>query len=116
MQLVESNPDVLLRRAIERKQLIRLVYHGRERTVEPHDYGILNGSVMLLAYQIAGSSRRPLPNWIWMKVDEIDGLELLSQKFPGGRSTPSGKHHTWEKLFIRVKAADEHAEATAAKL
>ena len=113
MQSVDPNLDALLRMAIERRQLIRLIYHGRERTVEPHDYGILNGSVMLLAYQIAGSSSRPLPNWILMKVAEVDGIERLNRNFPGGRPTPTGKHHKWEKLFIRVKLADE--EATAAK-
>lgn len=32
-------------------------------------------------------------------------IELLNQTFAGGRSAPSGKHHKWDKLFIRVKAA-----------
>ena len=57
-------------------------------------------------YQIAGSSSRPLPNWILMKVQEMDDLELLEQTFPGGRPTPSGKHLQWDILFIRVRAAD----------
>ena len=83
--------------------MIRLLYHGRNRILEPHDYGILNGSVQLLAYQVGGSSSRPLPNWVLMKVDDIADLELLDQIFPGGRPTASGKHRKWDKLFIRVK-------------
>src|SRR5579864_8212126 len=117
-------PDPLLWQAIERKRMIRAVYHGKERVVEPHDHGVLNGSVQLLGYQIAGSSSRRLPNWIlmkvegmaglelhlpnWilMKVEGMAGLELLEQRFPGGRPTPSRNHLQWDILFIRVRAAD----------
>jgi hypothetical protein len=99
-------PDPLLCQAIERRRMIRLVYHGKERLVEPHDHGVLNGSLQLLGYQIAGSSSRPLPNWIRMKVEEMAHLEMSEQTFPGGRPTSSGKHLSWDILFIRVKPAD----------
>jgi hypothetical protein len=59
----------------------------------------------LLGYQIAGSSRCPLPNWILMKVNEMVDLELLEETFAGGRPTASGKHLHWDILFIRVKPA-----------
>ncbi len=99
-------PNPLLWSAIENRRIIRLVYHGKERVVEPHDHGVLNGSVQLLGYQIAGSSSRRLPNWILMKVEGMAGLELLEQRFPGGRPTPSRNHLQWDILFIRVRAAD----------
>jgi hypothetical protein len=108
--LLQPNPEIWM--AIEQRCIIRLVYHTKVRIVEPHDHGILNGSVQLLAYQIGGSSSRPLPNWILMKTDEIDEIQLLDQTFPGGRPTPSGRHVTWDKLFIRVKPADQQ-QATA---
>jgi len=108
--LLQPNP--LLWRAIEDRRTIRLLYHRRNRILEPHDHGILNGSVQLLAYQVGGSSSRPLSNWILMKADEIADLELLDQNFPGGRPTASGKHLKWNKLFIRVKPTD-HLEAGA---
>lgn len=98
-------PDPLLRSAIERRRMVRLVYHNKERVVEPHDHGVLNGSVQLLGYQIAGSSSRPIPNWILMKVDEMTDLQMLDETFPGGRPTASGKHRRWDILFIRVKPA-----------
>src|SRR5215831_20761579 len=100
-------PDPLLWSAIEHRRMIRLVYHGKDRLLEPHDHGILNGSVQLLGYQIAGTSSRPLPNWILMKVGEIDDLVLREQTFLGGRPTASGKHVKWDVLFIRVKPANE---------
>jgi hypothetical protein len=103
--LLQPNPEIWM--AIEQRRIIRLVYHTKVRIVEPHDHGILNGSVQLLAYQIGGSSSRPLPNWLLMKTDEIDEIQLLDQTFPGGRPTPSGRHVTWDELFIRVKPADQ---------
>ena len=104
-------PHPKIWKAIEQRRIMRLVYHNKERILEPHDHGILNGSVQLLAWQIAGSSSRPLPNWLLMKVDEIAGLITLANTFSGGRPTASGKHVEWDKLFIRVKPADEDGEA-----
>lgn len=96
-------PVPLIVAAIEQTRMLRLIYHNKERLIEPHDHGILNGSLQLLGYQVAGSSSRPLPNWLLMKTDEIIDLELLDRTFPGGRPTASGSHIKWEKLFIRVK-------------
>jgi hypothetical protein len=61
--------------------------------VEPHDYGVHNGSVKLLGYQVGGVSSGPLPNWRSMEVNLISDGVLLNRKFPGGRPSPSGKHH-----------------------
>ena len=102
MSVLEPVP--LLWTAIEQTRMIRMIYHRKLRILEPHDHGILNGSVQLLGYQVAGSSSRPLPNWILMKADEITALTLL-ETFSGGRPTSSGNHVKWDKLFIRVKPA-----------
>ena len=112
MLLLQPNP--LLWTAIEHRRMIRLLYHGRHRVLEPHDHGILNGSVQLLAYQVGGSSSRPLPNWILMKANDIAELELLDQIFPGGRPSASGKHLKWDKLFIRVQPVADHTQAGSA--
>ena len=98
-------PHPLLWTAIENTLMIRFTYHGKDRLVEPHDHGILNGSVQLLSWQVAGPSSRPLPNWLLTKVDEMTDLILLDQTFPGGRPTATGNHIKWDKLFIRVKPA-----------
>jgi predicted DNA-binding transcriptional regulator YafY len=106
--IAEPNIHPLLWTAIEQKRLIRLRYKDRERIVEPHDYGIHNGSIKLLAYQVGGSSSHKLPNWRWMDQDRISEVQLLDQTFLGGRPTPSRKHHKWDRLFIRVEPADTH--------
>lgn len=105
LQTIKSNVDKALRTAIEQTRLIRFFYQNKERVVEPHDYGIQNGSVKLLSYQVGGSSTGPLPDWRWFEVDLVSDIQLLDQTFPGGRPTPSGQHHKWDKLFIRVKPA-----------
>ena len=111
MLLLPPNPQIWT--AIERRRMIRLVYHQKDCILEPHDHGILNGSVQLLGYQVGGSSSRPLPNWILMKTDEIVDLHLLDQTFSGGRPTSSGRHIKWDKLFIRVKPADDHLNTSS---
>lgn len=104
---LEPNINPQLWKAIDETRLIRLIYKNRERIVEPHDYGIHNGTAKLLGYQVAGSSSHKLPDWRWMEEDLISDIQILNRTFPGGRPTPSGKHHKWDKLFIRVKPADK---------
>lgn len=109
--LLEPVPEIYA--AIEQTRMMQLIYHGKIRILEPHDHGILNGSVQLLGYQVGGSSSRRLPNWLLMKTDEITGLTLLEQTFPGGRPTASGNHVRWKNLFIRVKPAAVRSAATS---
>jgi hypothetical protein len=104
---VEPNVNPVIWAAIEQKRLIRFRYKNRERIVEPHDYGIHKGVIKLFGYQVGGSSSQKLPNWRWSEQDLISDLHLLDRTFPGGRPTKSGKHHNWDKLFIRVKPADK---------
>jgi hypothetical protein len=106
MEAPTASVDELLRTAIERKRLVRLVYKDKPRIIEPHDYGIHNGFVKLLAYQVGGASDGQLPNWRWMEVNLISDVHLLDRAFPGGRPNASGKHHQWDQLFARVGSAE----------
>ena len=107
----EPNVNPLIWAAIEQKRLLRFRYKNRERIVEPHDYGIHKGLIKLFGYQgyqVGGSSSQKLPNWRWAEQDLISNIQLLDRTFPGGRPTKSGKHHKWDRLFIRVKPADKN--------
>jgi len=104
-------PHPLLWTAIKSTRMIRFVYHGKDRIVEPHDHGVLNSSVQLLSWQVAGRSSRPLSNWLLTKVDEMTDLVLLDQTFTGGRPTASGKHIEWDVHFIRVRPANDYLRA-----
>lgn len=107
MPIPDPKIDQLLRTAIGQARLLRLRYRNKDRIVEPHDYGEHNGLIKLLTYQVGGSSSGPLPNWRWIETDLISDVEILNQTFPGGRPAKSGKHHKWDRLFIRAKPADK---------
>jgi hypothetical protein len=110
--------DQLLRTAIQQTRLLQLRYRNKDRIVEPHDSGEHNRVIELLTYQVAGSSRGPLPSWRSMETNLISDAELLDRTLPGGRplgerSSPletaaSGKHHKWDKLFLRVKPTGQN--------
>ncbi|HZS56169.1 MAG TPA: hypothetical protein VFA65_17330 [Bryobacteraceae bacterium] len=107
LSTIKAEMDRCLREAIEQRHLLKLVYQNKIRIVEPHDYGIHNGSAKLLGYQIGGASSGRLPNWRWMEVDGITDFQILDQTFAGGRQVPTGKHYQWDELFIRVQPAKQ---------
>lgn len=94
--------DRALRQAIQTKHLIQFNYKNQERVAEPHDYGVQNGIVRLFCYQVGGRSSGRLPGWRLINVSEIRDCQILERQFAGDRETPSGTHHNWDKVFIRV--------------
>jgi hypothetical protein len=73
------------------------------RTVEPHDYGILEGESnrKLLVYQLEGESRSgDLPDWRELVVTDIRQVIALSEQFSGTR--PARTHHRWSRVFASV--------------
>lgn len=104
---IPPETDTLLRQAIAERRLIRFKYHGKWRISEPHDYGVQNGAVRLLCYQVGGQSNTgSLPAWRWIDVGGISELEILDKAFRGNRVAPSGQHHRWDRLFARVAPRD----------
>jgi hypothetical protein len=103
---VDEKLDQLLYQSIDTKHLLRFAYKGNERIVEPHDYGIQNGIIRLLCWQIGGKSSSPIPGWRLVDVEKMQNCEILDRQFSGGREVP-GKHHRWDKLFIRVEASSK---------
>jgi hypothetical protein len=102
---VPGHIDKSLRIAISERRKIRFWYDGKERIAEPHDYGIQRGKGRLLAYQTGGqSSSGHLPNWRWIDVSRIKDLEVLDEIFAGNRPAPSGQHHKWDQLLLRVNS------------
>jgi predicted DNA-binding transcriptional regulator YafY len=99
---VDSGLHELLYGAIQNKRLIRFRYQSKERIVEPHDYGIQKGIERLLSWQVGGQSSGRLPGWRWFDLSKMRDVEVLDRPFPGNRDV-SGKHHQWDKIFIRVE-------------
>ena len=94
----------LLYSTIENRRLFRFRYKGNEQIVEPHDYGIQRGIERLLCWQIGGQSGGPIPGWRLIDVAEMQDCQVLNRPFSGG-TVVLGKHHQWDKIFIRVAPA-----------
>ena len=97
--------DEQLRFAIAHRRLIQVSYNGRMRVVEPHDYGILNGSTTLLVYQLREAGAMPrakATGWRLFEVSTISACALLEERFPGSRGQSDQQHMTWDELFARV--------------
>jgi len=104
---VDRQVDRLLREAIAKKHLLRFGYKGNERIVEPHDYGIQNGMIRLLCWQVGGKSNGRIPGWRLIDVEGMEGCEMLDRVFEGNREVLSGQHHRWDEVFTRVGASQK---------
>jgi hypothetical protein len=95
-----TKDDELIRLAMTQRRLIQFSLNGRLRVAEPHDYGVRNGVPQLLVYQVAGDSRSgKLPNWRWVVLSHMLGLEVLDPMFRGrAHAEPE-----WDRLFLRVE-------------
>ncbi len=78
-----SEPVAVITQAIRGKGVLTFVYHGKERTVEPHALGKTpDGKVALLGWQTAGGSNtEPPPGWRTFLVGEITGLKQAGKTF-----------------------------------
>ncbi len=99
---VDETLDRTLREAILTKHLLRFRYKDQERIVEPHDYGVQNGAIRLFCYQVGGRSSGKLPGWRMVNVSDIQDCRIMDQTFAGNRKTPTGAHHDWGEVFLRV--------------
>jgi hypothetical protein len=103
--MIVDEVDHLIRAAITGRRLVRFSFRGCVRIAEPHDYGIRDGVVQLLVYQVGGESRSGgLPQWRWIVVADMTALEVLDASFDGGRGDSVSRRSRWDELFLRVEA------------
>jgi len=95
--------DARLRFAIHHRRLIQFRYQGAERIAEPHDYGVSGGRIRLLAFQVRGQSKSPLPDWRMFDVARMEQVAILDETFRGGRGRSGQAHKQWDLLFCRVE-------------
>ena len=93
----------LIKKSIEDKAIVRFVYGGHQRGIEPHVLGISGGAMQILGYQIEGSSSSgTLPEWRRFDLEKIIGMEVTAQTFSGRRPFPSGRHSSWDRQILIV--------------
>jgi predicted DNA-binding transcriptional regulator YafY len=77
---------MLISAAIHSRNVLTFSYHGRQRVVEPHTYGIdSKGHMALRAYQIGGSASERIPCWRIFHQSEMLFLAVSAQQFDGPR-------------------------------
>jgi hypothetical protein len=89
-------------KAILDKRLLRFVYDGYFRTVEPHTYGIdKQGRHTLVAYQVRGGSRSgELAGWKTFHESEMHRLSTLDERFSG----PRPEYRRGDGAFVSIIA------------
>ena len=97
--------DQQLRSAIAQRRLLQLGYKGKQRLVEPHDYGIKNGVVRLLVYQLNDGSGQAAAGWRLLDTAGISACKVREASFAGGRGDTAHQHMEWDELFARVEPA-----------
>jgi hypothetical protein len=77
----------LIRNAILGEQQVVCTYDGRIRELCPHIIGInKRGEEVVLAWQFAGESSGPLPQWRCLKLANVGGARQRAGRWHEGRS------------------------------
>jgi hypothetical protein len=93
-----------IRFAIAHKRLLGLEYKGRLRIGEPHDFGAMNGTAKLFAYQLlADGAADGGQGWRLFDVAKIGVCKVLLETFPGSRGDAHEQHLSWDAVFARVE-------------
>lgn len=74
--------------AVRNRHLVRLLYEGGFRIIEPHAYGHNDNKNhdLIRAFQVSGSSKSfEYVGWKLFRCDEMLSLQVLEQHFSGPR-------------------------------
>jgi hypothetical protein len=101
----EGNMREILCDAIQNHALLRLVYGGGERIVEPHSYGITRaGNEVLRAYQVSGySSSGQHIGWKLFDVMGITDVQETGEGFASGRSDFNPQDPAMQTIHCRIE-------------
>jgi hypothetical protein len=88
----------LFRSAILREQQVTCMYDGRHRELCPHIIGAnRSGEEVVLAWQFAGESSGPLPQWRCLRLANV--REARARE---GRWHEGGSHKTTQKCVTEI--------------
>ena len=98
--------------AIRAKRLLRFVYEGHERIVEPHIHGINRANhEMLSGWLVAGwSGSKPEPGWRNYLVRDMHDVQALAEGFERPRTRYNAFDRQMRQVFCRVEPAADAAK------
>ena len=90
--------------AIRARRLIRFIYDGYERIVEPHIYGINTANhEALSAYLVAGWSKSaPEAGWRMYLVHDMYDIHVLATPFEAPRPGYNPMDPTFRQVYCRT--------------
>jgi hypothetical protein len=100
--------NVVLCDAIREHRLVRFVYDGYERIVEPHVYGRTRTGRELLAGWLVGgwSASEPEPGWRTYRVEAMHDVVAAAQRFAPLRVRFPREDHRFEEIYCQAAPAD----------
>jgi hypothetical protein len=104
--------NVVICDAIRTRRLLRFVYDGYERVVEPHLYGVNTaGHEAVRCYLVSGwSSSETSPGWRMYLVDRMEGVAALAESFTGPRGEYNPEDTQMERIYCRLEDGSRRAE------
>jgi hypothetical protein len=96
--------NTLLCDAIRATRLLRFIYEGYERVVEPHLYGInTQNHEMLSCYLVGGwSASASEPGWRNYLVRDMHDIHVLAEPFDGPRAGYNPSDDAFHQVFCRI--------------
>ena len=96
--------NVVICDAIRARRLLRFVYDGYERVVEPHLYGVNTaGHEALSAYLVRGwSASDTTPGWRSYLISEMRDTAALADSFGGTREGYNPNDSRMTHIYCRV--------------
>ena len=90
--------------AIEKRRLLAFTYHGLNRVVEPHIYGVKpDGRAALSAYQVEGESGSDeQAGWRLFHVHEMQDVRLLRRVFNRPREGYKRDDGMFSRTFVKL--------------
>ena len=97
--------------AIHAKRLIRFVYEGYERIIEPHIHGINTANHEMVSGWLVGgwSGTKPEPGWRNYLVKDMHGVHALADGFERPRPRYNAFDKQVREVFCRVEPAADTA-------
>jgi hypothetical protein len=99
--------------AIRAKRLIRFIYEGYERIVEPHLHGINTANHEMLSGWLVGgwSESRPQPGWRNYLVRDMHDVHALADGFEGPRPKYNANDPQLRQVFCRIEPVADAGRA-----
>jgi hypothetical protein len=98
--------------AIHAKRLLRFVYEGYERIVEPHVHGINTADHEMLSGWLVGgwSGSKPEPGWRNFLVRDMHDVHALADGFEGPRARYNAFDKQMRQVFCRLEPSANATE------